>query len=146
MLKYDILRTIIEKSIVLSNFYTDDMADKDLDELYVIIKKEFGNLELKDIALEKLNEKNLVAFWNFVYKYDFNDKMDIKSKIYKFVRDNDLRLEMDEEIISNQSLLYNTCTNQNDYCETTYEAVKKGHLECLRYLHENGCKWDCFDV
>ena len=25
---------------------------------------------------------------------------------------------------------------------TCYIVVINGHLECLRYLHENGCPWD----
>jgi len=26
------------------------------------------------------------------------------------------------------------------------EASKNGHLECLKYAHENGCPWDAFTV
>ena len=25
---------------------------------------------------------------------------------------------------------------------TCYEAARNGHIECLRYLHENGCEWN----
>jgi hypothetical protein len=118
------------------------MSDEHLDELYDIIKEEINNLDLEDIALERLNENNIVEYWNFVYKYDFYDKAKIKSKIYKYVRDNKVRLEMDDNLISNQVLLHNTCINRSKYCETTNEAAKKGHLECLTYLHENGSTWD----
>jgi hypothetical protein len=104
--------------------------------------EEMYNLELEDIALERLNANNIVGYWNFVYKYDFYDKMKIKSKIYKYVRDNKLRLVMDDNLISNKMLLYETCINQTEQCETTNEAAKKGHLECLKYLHENGRPWD----
>ena len=27
-------------------------------------------------------------------------------------------------------------------CEKCGDAAEKGHLECLKYLHENGCPWD----
>jgi hypothetical protein len=27
-------------------------------------------------------------------------------------------------------------------CKNTVEAAEKGHLECLKFLHENGCPWD----
>ena len=27
-------------------------------------------------------------------------------------------------------------------CQTTWAAAKNGHLECLKYLHKNGCPWD----
>ena len=26
--------------------------------------------------------------------------------------------------------------------ETCFEAALNGHLECLKYAHENGCPWD----
>ena len=29
-----------------------------------------------------------------------------------------------------------------DGCQTTWAAVRNGHLECLKYLHKNGCPWD----
>jgi hypothetical protein len=111
MSKYDLLQNIIEKSKVLTNFYTN-MSDEHLDELYDIIKEEIKNLDLEDIALERLNENNIVEYWNFVYKYDFYDKAEIKSKIYKYVRDNKVTLDMDDNLISNQVLLHNTCINQ----------------------------------
>jgi hypothetical protein len=144
MSENDLLRTIIKKSIVLSNFYECDPSDNELDELNSLIKKDTSNLELEDIVLEKLNKDNIVSYWNFVYKYDFHDKIDIKRKIHKYVRNNNIKLEMDNELISNQVLLYETCINQDKYCETTFEAAERGHLECLRYLHKNGCKWDAW--
>jgi hypothetical protein len=140
MSKYDLLRTIIGKSIVLSNFYTNNPTDKELDELYELLKKDMNKLELEDIVLEKLND--VVSYWNFVYKYDFKDKMEIKSKIYKFVRDNKITLEMDNELISNQVLMHKTCINRTEYCETINDTAMNGHLGCLRYLREKGCKWD----
>ena len=27
-------------------------------------------------------------------------------------------------------------------CKETYQAALKGHLDCLKYLHENECHWD----
>ena len=27
-------------------------------------------------------------------------------------------------------------------CKNTSIAAEKGHLECLKYTHENGCEWD----
>jgi hypothetical protein len=27
-------------------------------------------------------------------------------------------------------------------CKTSKDAAKFGHLDCLTYLHENGCPWD----
>jgi hypothetical protein len=102
MSDYDLLRNIIGKSNVLTNFYTDP-TDIQLDELYDITNEEINYLELEDIALERFNENNIVEYWNFVYKYDFHDEMDIKSKIYKYVRDNTVRLEMDAELISNRA-------------------------------------------
>jgi hypothetical protein len=140
MSKYDLLRTIIGKSIVLSNFYTNNPTDKELDELYELLKKDMDKLELEDIVLEKLND--VVSYWNFVYKYDFKDKMEIKSKIYKYVRENKIKLEMDNELISNQVLLHKVCINQFGCCETTHDAAEKGHLECLKYLHKKGCEWN----
>jgi hypothetical protein len=142
MSENDLLRTIIGKSIVLSNFYEGDPTEEELDELHELIKKETSNLELEDIVLEKLNKNNIVSYWNFVYKYDFHDKMNIKSKIYKYVRENNITLEMDDKLVSNQALLHKTCINQNGYCEKADEAAEKGHLECLMYLHENGCAWN----
>ena len=32
----------------------------------------------------------------------------------------------------------NTCS----YEDTCYNAAENGHLECLKYAHENGCPWD----
>ncbi len=29
-------------------------------------------------------------------------------------------------------------------CSTTAMAAMGGHLECLKYLHENGCPWDAW--
>jgi hypothetical protein len=142
MSKYDLLRTIIGKSIVLSNFYESDLTEKELEELYELLKKDMDKLELEDIVFEKLNEENVVALWNFVYKYDFHGKAYVKSKIYKYVRDKKVTLEMEEKLISNQALMHKTCINQFGCCETTHNTAEKGHLECLRYLHENGCEWD----
>jgi hypothetical protein len=102
MLKYNLLRTIIDKSNVLSNFYEADPTEDELEELYDIIKKDMLDMELEDIVLEKLNDSNIVVYWNFVYKYDFNDKMDIKSKIYKYVRVNDVKLKMNRKLVSNK--------------------------------------------
>jgi hypothetical protein len=70
MSKYDLLRSIIGKSIVLSNFYEGDPSNDELEELHELIKKDIENLELEDIVLEKLNKDNIVNYWNFVYKFD----------------------------------------------------------------------------
>jgi hypothetical protein len=107
MSNYDLLRTIIGKSIVLTNFYTDP-TDGQLDELNNIIKKDMDNLELEDIVLERLNEKNIVEFWNFVHKYDFHDKMKIRIKIYKYVRENNMILEIDDKLISTELLVFSS--------------------------------------
>ncbi len=33
------------------------------------------------------------------------------------------------------------------FCEFSYTlAAEGGHLECLKYMHENGCKWDNWSV
>jgi hypothetical protein len=135
MSKYDLLETIIEKSIVLSNFYTEDPTNEELDELYELLKKDTDNLELEDIVFEKLDKNKIVSYWNFVYKYDFKDKMEIKSKIYKYVRDNKIILEMDEGLISNQALMHKTCINQRKKsCKGTNEAAEKGQKTVILKL------------
>ncbi len=35
-------------------------------------------------------------------------------------------------------------TNFCGECKNTTAAAKNGHLECLVYAHENGCRW--FDI
>jgi|688.fasta_scaffold41578_2 hypothetical protein len=39
---------------------------------------------------------------------------------------------------NNSKNFYKKCKK----CKTCKDAAFKGHLECLKYLHENGCPWD----
>jgi hypothetical protein len=56
--------------------------------------------------------------------------------------------ELCEELIT--YLTEKTCINKTDKCGTCDDACENGHLNCLKYAHENGCTWneyghlDCF--
>jgi hypothetical protein len=147
MSKYDLLRTIIERSKVLSNFYEGDPTDGELDGLNDIIKKDMDNLELKDIVFRNLNKDNMVDYWNFIFKYDFKDIREIKRKICKYVRMNKITLEMGEKFFSNRALMCGTCINQHELCGTMHIATERGHLGCVEYFDE---KWEnrkkCFMI
>ncbi|ATZ80155.1 ankyrin repeat domain-containing protein [Bodo saltans virus] len=43
-----------------------------------------------------------------------------------------------------KNMLLKACFDKNDKCKNCDDAAQNGHLECLKYAHENGCSWDLF--
>jgi hypothetical protein len=117
------------------------------------IPDEFLTLICEDLAKERIiailsgnfscapNEIELI--WNFLYKYDIDIKDNFKEycakKIYGELNYKFNIINMTTSIIS---LMHNTCINTDAKCIDCNMAAKKGHLECLKYLHENGCECD----
>ena len=82
----------------------------------------------------KLNStiNTIVELYNIKDSYEKSSDLGYDKyyrKIYKYFRKNIKYIDFNKfDIINNN----NTC----------YYATQNGHLECLKYAHENGCPWD----
>ncbi|ATZ81199.1 ankyrin repeat domain-containing protein [Bodo saltans virus] len=66
----------------------------------------------------------------------------IKKTRNKFTFDNKYKNEKGEFYKFYKNMILTTCFGSKDKCYECYIASKNGHLECLKYLHENGYYWD----
>jgi hypothetical protein len=121
--------------------------------------------EFLTLICEEVNEERIIAIlngnflctadeieliWNFLYKYDIDIKDNFREYcVKKIYKEFDHKLNIIDTTTSMIDLINNTCINTDDKCIDCDIAAKKGHLECLKYAHENGCEWSaktCFRV
>ncbi|ATZ81196.1 ankyrin repeat domain-containing protein [Bodo saltans virus] len=120
------LNNIIEKVIEFP--FKDCLNDLIIDEKIEILFENpkicivFGSIELNENKIASIRTK----FINFAIKnnFEFNDSYKNENgKLYDFY----------------ENMLKITCFGK---CKDCTNAASKGHLECLKYLHENDCPWD----
>jgi hypothetical protein len=81
--------------------------------------------------------------WNFLYKYDIDIKDNFRAYcVTKIYEELDYKLNIIDMTTSIAALVDNTCINADEKCIDCDMAAEKGHLECLKYVHENGCQWN----
>ncbi|ATZ81240.1 ankyrin repeat domain-containing protein [Bodo saltans virus] len=123
------LNNIIEKVI---NFpFSDKLNDLITNEKIEILFKNpkiciiFESIELNENKITSIRNKfiNLAIRNNF--EFDDLYKND-NGKLYDFY----------------ENMLKITCFGTKNKCKDCNAAAIKGHLGCLKYLHENGCHWD----
>ena len=96
-------------------------------------------------------QKDIVRLWQFLHKYDIERNI-LKEKIVKIIYSQfNYCLDIFELNTPLAELINRTCINLEDKCSTCRSAAEKGHLECLKYLRENGFSWDegcdfCYNV
>ncbi|ATZ80151.1 ankyrin repeat domain-containing protein [Bodo saltans virus] len=85
----------------------------------------------------------LVEFNDEKIKRLFNKFIDfaIKKTRNKFTFCDSYKNENGELYNFYKNMSLKTCFNNHDKCDGCYAAIN-GHLECLKYAHENGCPWD----
>src|SRR5690349_5674529 len=117
------------------------------DKLMIEVYKDFGlnESELKLFVINgmDLEGRDLMKLWDAVYKWDIYNKDVIKSNIVSYIYKNmdyNIDLEQEKDTVSMIYLLKETCINEKNKCETCSDASSKGHLECLKYLHEKMTK------
>jgi hypothetical protein len=136
LLHSPVIRNIIEG-------YEND--SKQIDELLLVVCKDLA----KERIIAILNENFLCTpdeiepIWNFLYKYDIDIKDNFREYcIKKIYKELDYKLNIINMTASMIALINNTCINADAKCIDCSMAAKKGHLECLKYAHENGCPWN----
>ncbi|ATZ80081.1 ankyrin repeat domain-containing protein [Bodo saltans virus] len=122
------LNNIIEKVI---NFpFNGCLNDLIIDEKIEILFKNpkiciiFESIELNEDKIASIRDKFInLAMRN---KFEFDDSYKNENgELYEFY----------------ENMLKITCFGK---CNDCINAAFKGHLECLKYAHENGCSWDAF--
>ncbi|ATZ81203.1 ankyrin repeat domain-containing protein [Bodo saltans virus] len=123
------LNNIIEKVIEFP--FKDCLNDLIIDEKIEIL---FENPKIC-IIFESIefNEKKIVSIRNkFINlairnKFEFDDSYkNDNGKLYDFYK----------------HMLSISCLKTKYKCKDCIDATENGHLECLKYAHENGCIWD----
>jgi hypothetical protein len=113
------------------------------------VRKDFGlnNLKLKKLlsCSLHLDDINIVKIWNAIYKWSITNIDVIKSYIVQYVYiAKKYKLKIGKEGVDTEYLLKDTCINSADRCKTCIRAAKRGHIECLKYIHEYGLDLDPF--
>jgi len=128
--------------------------EEDDEQNEILMREVYNDFGLKESKLKKLltcdlalKDKDILKLWDGIVKWCVSDIEKIKSWLVTYIyekRKNKLRKRADK-VVSFNGLLKGTCINEKNEkykCEVCCYAALKGHLECLKYLHEQGCKWD----
>jgi choline dehydrogenase-like flavoprotein len=140
----DAISLLLLHSQIITDFAQGYENDLSSDFLYLICE---------DLAKERIiavlsgnfscTVDEIEPIWNFLYKYDIDIKDDFRYFVIKKIYEElDYKLNISNMNTPIMVLIHNTCINADDKCIDCSHAAEKGHLECLKYAHENGCKWD----
>ncbi|ATZ81241.1 ankyrin repeat/4HB MCP domain-containing protein [Bodo saltans virus] len=148
------LKIMLTDWIIHTKLYDNLKIEKSLDIVKLnnivdkLIEYQFGN----DINELIMNENIEILFENpkickIFEMIEFNEKKiaSIHDKFInlairnKFEFDDSYKNENGELYDFYENMLKITCFGK---CKDCINAASKGHLECLKYLHENGCYWD----
>ncbi|ATZ81227.1 ankyrin repeat domain-containing protein [Bodo saltans virus] len=123
------LNNIIEKVIEFP--FKDCLNDLIIDEKIEILFENpkiciiFESIELNETKITSIRDKfiNLAIRNNFEFDDLYKNE---NSELYDFY----------------ENMLKISCVGIKNKCTDCNVAARKGHLVCLKYAHENGCKWD----
>jgi hypothetical protein len=135
---------LCHSSLITSFIQGYENDQKQIDEFLTFICEDIN--EERIIAILNGNfscEPNEIEqIWNFLHKYDIDIKDNFREycvkKIYKELN---YKLNIIDMTTSIMALIHNTCINADAKCIDCNMAAEKGHLDCLKYVHENGCEW-----
>ena len=77
---------------------------------------------------ERMTTKEAITLWNFIYKYNFTNKIDFKINM-RFLRKR--KLETDLLTSAMIDLLDGTCINCDKKCRTNDHGIKSDHPWCI---------------
>jgi hypothetical protein len=118
---------------------------KQIDNLLTLVFKDLNKERIMTILNGNFlcTPDEIEQIWNFMYKYDIDIKDNFREYcIKKIYKELNYKLNITDTTTSIIALINNTCINDDEKCIDCKTTAKKGHLECLKYAHENGCEWN----